>query len=50
MDRDSDVYELFIQPRMKNEDWIVRVCQDRCLEDENDRLKKYLLKNLDSVI
>ena len=44
MDRDSDVYELFIQPRMKNEDWIVRVCQDRCLEDENDRLKEYLSK------
>jgi hypothetical protein len=41
MDRDSDMYELFILPREKNEDWIVRACQDRCLEDENDNMKDY---------
>lgn len=42
MDRESDFYDLFIQPRAKNEDWIVRVCQDRCLMDEELNLKAYL--------
>lgn len=42
MDRESDIYELFVQPRKKNEDWIVRVCQDRCLEDEDYLIKEHL--------
>ena len=44
MDRESDIYELFTQPREKNEDWIVRVYQNRSLENEEERIKDYLSK------
>jgi len=44
MDRESDIYELFIHPRERNEDWIVRVYQNRSLENEETRIKEYLSK------
>jgi len=44
MDRESDVYELLIQERAENEDFIIRVSQNRCLEAETDHLKAYLSK------
>ena len=37
-DRESDVYEYFVHPRRSNVDLLVRVCQDRRLDESAQRL------------